>query len=476
MAQESIPKDKLLLPPGGRWLIGLGVLISLALGIGGLYLASRLTASDSSTAEIAATTLAPEPVAVSALGRIEPKDAVIKLSPPSSGASFGAPRVEELKVQEGDRVQVNQVLAVLDTYSSLQAAVTAADKEIKFRQAELAKIRAGAKQGELAAQRAEIGRLEFQVQRDIEVQRSEISRLEAQVQRETEADSAQVRRLEAELAGEVSTQQATLNRLRVELQNATVEHERYWSLYYEGAVSASVYDSKRLVMETAQESLREATENLKRIQQTRQQEIQEARARLRRVEETGRQQLNQARATLQRLQETGQQQIQQARATLDQLAEVRPEEVLMAQSLVEQAIAMKEKAQAELATAFVKSPIEGTVLKIHTWPGERVPEDLGILDLGQTNQMYVVAEVYETDIKQIRLGQRSTITSDALPEELTGTVAQIGRQIGKKDVLDTDPAADTDARVVEVKIRLDPESSELVERLTNLQVKVRIFI
>ena len=47
-----------------------------------------------------------------------------------------------------------------------------------------------------------------------------------------------------------------------------------------------------------------------------------------------------------------------------------------------------------------------------------------------------------------------------------GTVDRIGLKIGKKDVLDTDPAADTDARVVEVEIRLD--DPQQVAGLTNL--------
>jgi len=44
-------------------------------------------------------------------------------------------------------------------------------------------------------------------------------------------------------------------------------------------------------------------------------------------------------------------------------------------------------------------------------------------------------------------------------------------EIGKKDVLGTDPVADVDSRVVEVKIRLDSTDSKLVAGLTNLAVK-----
>lgn len=51
---------------------------------------------------------------------------------------------------------------------------------------------------------------------------------------------------------------------------------------------------------------------------------------------------------------------------------------------------------------------------------------------------------------------------------------EIGRQIGKQDVLDSDPAADVDARVVEVKIGLTPEASKRVSGLTYAKVVVAI--
>jgi len=95
-----------------------------------------------------------------------------------------------------------------------------------------------------------------------------------------------------------------------------------------------------------------------------------------------------------------------------------------------------------------------------------------MFEFGQTQTMYVVAEVYETDIGKISVGQRATITSDALSMDLTGTVERIGLKIGKKDVLDTDPVAKTDARVIETYILLD--NSNAVARYTNLQVEVSI--
>lgn len=90
--------------------------------------------------------------------------------------------------------------------------------------------------------------------------------------------------------------------------------------------------------------------------------------------------------------------------------------------------------------------------------------------------MVVVAEILEEDISKVHIGQIANITSEneAFSRELPGTVTEIGRQIGKQDVLDSDPAADVDARVVEVKISLTPEVSKRVSGLTYAKVVVSI--
>jgi HlyD family secretion protein len=86
--------------------------------------------------------------------------------------------------------------------------------------------------------------------------------------------------------------------------------------------------------------------------------------------------------------------------------------------------------------------------------------------------MFAIAEVYETDIGRVRLGQRATVTSPAFHGPLGGTVDRIGMKIGKADEINVDPIAATDARVIEVDVRLD--DSPAVASLTNLQVEVAI--
>lgn len=128
-------------------------------------------------------------------------------------------------------------------------------------------------------------------------------------------------------------------------------------------------------------------------------------------------------------------------------------------------------ARAALDLSLVRSPLRAQVIKIHTYPGERV-ESEGILELAQTDRMYAVAEVYETDITRVRPGQIARVSAPALAAPLTGTVERVSLQVGRMDALGTDPIARTDARVVEVYILLD--DSEAVSSLTNMQVEVEI--
>ena len=132
-------------------------------------------------------------------------------------------------------------------------------------------------------------------------------------------------------------------------------------------------------------------------------------------------------------------------------------------------------AEALLNRAVIKAPSTGQILDIYVRPGEAVSNNR-LLSMGNTDEMYVVAEVYETDVGLVKVGQKATITSrnGAFEGSLSGTVETIGLQIFKNDVLDDDPAANADARIVEVRIAVDQDQA--VAMLTNLQVDVLINI
>ena len=251
---------------------------------------------------------------------------------------------------------------------------------------------------------------------------------------------AQVSRVEQyrrEMEGQTASQALAIKRLGYQLKNAQIECHRYNKLFNAGAVSASQRDTICLVADT-----------------TLQQKLE-------------------AQAQLQRTQKTLAQQIREAISSRAAVAEVRPIDVSVASAEVKEAYARMKEAESNLALSLVRSPHDGQILKVITKEGEKV-DSQGVVKLGNTKQMMVVAEVYETDVSRLKIGQKATVNGQGLTDTLTGVVEEIGLSIGKKDLLGTDPAAASDARVLEVKIQLSPQSSRQARRLTNLQVDVVI--
>ena len=429
-------KSNLLSKPIEHKITFLLLLFALATGALSVYLVLNKQLVAQSPALTTSETEETLIKSIAALGTLEPEGEVINLSAP---AFMEGARVEKLLVKRGDQVKSGQVIAILDNHDRLGALLEEAKTRVKVAQARLEQVQAGAKKGEINAQKARFQATQAELQGQITTQQATIASLKA------------------DLEGETASQKAIIERIKAELRNAQTECNRYEVLYADGAVSASGRDSICLAEETTENQLREAQASLNRIITTKQQQIKEATANL-----------NRTIATVNR-------QIKQEAGTLDAVAEVRPVDVILAQTELEAAQKAVKTAQANLDLAYVRSPQDGQILKINTWPGELVSNE-GVVAIGNTKQMYVTAEVYETDINKVKLGQSATIKGDGIVDDLKGVVAEIGLQIATKDVLGTDPVADADARVVEVKIKLSPEDSQKVASLTNLQVNVVIDI
>ncbi len=138
---------------------------------------------------------------------------------------------------------------------------------------------------------------------------------------------------------------------------------------------------------------------------------------------------------------------------------------------IEVARAHLARVEAEARRSRIQAPFDGRVLDIIVRPGELIREE-GILELGRVDRMFAIAEVYETDIRRVRVGQSATVSSPAFDGEVNGTVRRIRQKVEKQDEIGTDPAARKDARIIEVAIELD--DSGPVASLTNLQVDVLI--
>jgi HlyD family secretion protein len=161
--------------------------------------------------------------------------------------------------------------------------------------------------------------------------------------------------------------------------------------------------------------------------------------------------------------------IQELEAKRKLLTSVRYEDVRVLEAEVQAALSRVKTAEENLAMAEVVSPMDGLVLRVHVREGER-PGESGILDLGDTRQMQVIAEVYEADVIRLRIGATAKIILKSRRASMDGVVTHIRPIVGRKSVLDNDPVSDSDARVVEAIIDLKEEDSLLVESLSNASV------
>ena len=340
---------------------------------------------------------------VVALGKIVPKGEVIKLSVTNAEDS----RVNQILVEEGDRVVEGQVIAVLQGIDRKTRDLEEAKKAVEFYRAKLAQIKAGdAKNAEIAGQKANIARLESQS------------------------------------INETAQRQAAISSAIAQLRQAELTYKRNQTLRQDRAISQQELDLALEKLELSKATLTEKQAELNNTVQTLEQEI------------------------------------AREKENLAQLNEVRPVDIRVAEAELERALVAVEQTQADVEDTKVKVPIAGQILRINTRVGEQVNIQQGIVELGQTDRMYAIAEVYETDITQVKVGQEAIITSEygGLKEDVRGVVEHIGLQIGSQTTAQsaTDPTQDKNTRVVEVKIRINEEDSPKVSALTNMQVRVEI--
>ena len=134
-------------------------------------------------------------------------------------------------------------------------------------------------------------------------------------------------------------------------------------------------------------------------------------------------------------------------------------------------ISDKKNIEIDLFNSKLRSPIDGFILSINTRVGERSTNE-GILDIGSSQNMEALIEVYESDIDRVFISQKVELSSEngGFKKILKGKVIRISPQVKQRKVLSTDPTGDADSRIIEVLVQLNKESIKLVQNYAGMKV------
>lgn len=133
----------------------------------------------------------------------------------------------------------------------------------------------------------------------------------------------------------------------------------------------------------------------------------------------------------------------------------------------------RQAAATALDQAVLRAPklddgsTEFTVLRTMVDPGELIAQT-PVLEIADLSRMSCVAEVYEADAKEIKVGEAVTLRSPAFtgkfadgnvgePGGIPGRVVRIGSMVASPGLTNRNPLAPSDRSIVEVDVAIDPQ-------------------
>lgn len=156
-------------------------------------------------------------------------------------------------------------------------------------------------------------------------------------------------------------------------------------------------------------------------------------------------------------------QLQQAKQNLDQLINPSERTLAAAKAQLDQAQLSLDQAQRQLDKARIVAPFDGAVTQVNAVAGGpgSAATTIGLADL---SQYHVEVLVDETEIGQVKVGQKAELTFDALPDvKMTGAVTRIN------------PAGTISQGVVNYNVQVDLEPTTAVLRI-DMTANVRIIL
>jgi HlyD family secretion protein len=139
----------------------------------------------------------------------------------------------------------------------------------------------------------------------------------------------------------------------------------------------------------------------------------------------------------------------------------REEDRSLAEADRQLAKAQLEEAQARYEKTFIRSPIDGGVLRKHHRSGESVSNSSTVPDpvltIGDRKILRVRVDVDETDVGKVHVGQKAYVTADAFGrQKFWGHVVRVGQQLGPKNIRTDEPTERVDTKILETLVELDP--------------------
>ncbi len=203
-----------------------------------------------------------------------------------------------------------------------------------------------------------------------------------------------------------ATAQAAVRQAQANDTNSQANLKRTQQLFQKGYVAQADVDTARTTAEVNSAQLASAQENQRLVNTKLDADL-----------ESARQQVNQAKAAL-----------AAAQAGTAQNA-IKQQQVAEAREAVKQSEAGLAQSRAQLAKAFIRTPISGTVLQLTQQQGETIAAGLSaptLIIVADLDRLQVDAFVDETDIGRVRLGQPAEVTIDAYPDrKFFGRVVKI---------------------------------------------------
>jgi multidrug resistance efflux pump len=334
-----------------------------------LALSSCSVFETQSTAESTPVPIVEDSGLVISQGNLVPKDHMY-LAFPTGG------HIEEVLVNQGDRVTAGQVLARLGDRQPYEANLTAAQMEVENAQQAVDELN---KNSDVSSAHAWLTLLDSnQNVIDAEIAWNEVDTDEYQQQ----IDDAEIK----------------VSDMQTELEDAQTEFDKYANL-----------DSENPTRKSAETALNDAQDNYNNAVHERDQLI-IAR--------------DQAAANLQLAQ------AMQVQAQSDYDAQQKgpdPDQLKIAQMNLDAALAHQISAQAAMDNLDLKAAIAGIVVDVNISEGELVRPDKWAILIADYSEWYVETnDLTEQEVVDISSGQGASISPDALPDlELSGVVTDI---------------------------------------------------